>query len=133
MPQNNSIEIAKLQSQVEKYLNLGPTSILFEYSEVSDGTRLDLVTVNPRHNQSFLFHTSVGRDKVEALQHLYDYVQHSYEKRNSYTIQWSIVGENELHTSYFRAKDIPEALDKLYFGRDANALNIFSVVLNPIS
>jgi hypothetical protein len=133
MQQNNSVEIAKLQVHIDKYLNLGATTTLFEYSEVSEGVRLDLVTVNPRHNQSFLFHTTVGRDKVEALQKMSDYVQNTYEKRNSYTIQWSVVGENELHTSYFRAKDIPEALDKLYYGRDANALNIFSVVLNPIS
>ncbi len=72
-------------------------------------------------------------DKVEVLQKMSNFVQNTYENLNSYTSQLGVLRENELHTSYFRAKDIPEALDKLYYGRDANALNIFSVVLNPIS
>ena len=62
-----------------------------------------------------------------------DYVKTHREKKNSYTIQWSMRNSNELHTSYFRAKDVLEAIEKLYFGRDANSLIIFSVVLNPIS
>jgi hypothetical protein len=91
------------------------------------------VTVNPRHNQSFLFQSVEGYDKKDCLKKMLSYIKTSRDKENSYTIQWSIKGERELHTSYFRARDIQEAIDKLIYGRDPNALNIFSVVLNPIS
>ncbi len=130
---NDTIEIAKLQKEIEAYLNLGSTSVIFEFEEPNNKTRLNLITVNPRHNQSFLFQSIEGYDKKDCLEKMLLYVKTSRDKENSYTIQWSVKGVNELHTSYFRSKDIPEALDKLFFGRDPNALTIFSVVLNPIS
>jgi uncharacterized membrane protein len=61
------------------------------------------------------------------------YVQDYKEKENSYTIQWVAKGETELNTSYFRAGNIMDALQKLYYGRDMNTITVFSVVLNPIS
>ena len=61
------------------------------------------------------------------------YVKDYRDKESSYTIQWTVKGENELHTSYFRARTILEALDKLYYGRDATTITVFSVVLNPIT
>ncbi|MFN3342065.1 MAG: hypothetical protein ACK40M_05165, partial [Flavobacteriales bacterium] len=89
--------------------------------------------VNPRHRQSFLFHTVDGYDKVDALRKMLDYVRNYKERESSYTIQWSLRGETELHTSYFRAKNIFDALDKLTYGRDLNSIIVYSVVLNPIS
>jgi hypothetical protein len=62
-----------------------------------------------------------------------DYVKSYREKESPYTIQWTIKGEKELHTSYFRASNVYEALDKLYYGRDMNNITVFSVVLNPIT
>jgi hypothetical protein len=62
-----------------------------------------------------------------------EYVENYKEAESSYTIQWSLKGENSLHTSYFRAKNILGALDKLYFERDPNSITVFSVMLNPIS
>jgi predicted ATP-grasp superfamily ATP-dependent carboligase len=128
-----NLEIAKIQREIENYLSLGSTQMIFDYSESGGQTRLDVITVNPRHNQSFLFHTVEGYDKIDVLKQIRDYVKSFKEKKNSYTIQWSVKGEDELHTSYFRAKDIPEAIDKLHYGRDPNGLTIFSVVLNPIA
>ena len=61
------------------------------------------------------------------------YVQSYKEKENSYTIQWVAKGDTELHTSYFKAGNILDALQKLYYGRDMNTITVFSVVLNPIS
>lgn len=133
MAERENIEIAKLQKDIEAYLNLGSTTIIFDYQNPDNKVRLDLVTVNPRHNQSFLFQSKTGYDKVDALKQMLDYVKTYKEKENSYTIQWATRGEGELHTSYFRAKDIPEAIDKLHFGRDPNSITIFSVVMNPIS
>lgn len=133
MSDQETIEIAKLQGEIESYLNLGSTKIVFDYHDKANQVRLDLVTVNPRHEQSFLFRSETGYDKVDVLKKALDYVKTYKEKDNTYTIQWANRSEEELHTSYFRAKDIPEAIDKLQYGRDPNSIIIFSVVLNPIS
>lgn len=131
--EKQNLEISKRQKEIENYLSLGSTDMIFEYSDSGDGTRLNVITVNPRHSQSFLFHSVDGFNKIDALNKMLDYVRTYKDKMNSYTIQWSVKGENELHTSYFRAKDIPEAIDKLHYGRDPNILTIFSVVMNPVS
>ncbi len=128
-----NLEIAKIQREIEHYLSLESTQMIFDYQESSSGVRLDVITVNPRHNQSFLFHSVTGYDKIDALKQMLDYVQVQRDKKNSYTIQWCVKGQNELHTSYFRAKDITEAIDKLHYGRDPNGITIFSVVLNPLA
>ena len=127
------VEAARIQQQIKDYLGLRTSDLIFEYSTMDGKTKLDLITINPRHNQSFLFHTENGSDKVDALRKMLDYVQNSKEKENSYTIQWVAKGERELHTSYFRSSNILDALEKLYYGRDRNTITVFSVVLNPVS
>src|SRR6478609_6599115 len=127
------VEEARIQQQIKDYLGLRTSDLIFEYSTRDGKTKLDLITINPRHNQSFLFHTENGSDKVDALRKMLDYVQNSKEKENSYTIQWVAKGERELHTSYFRSSNILDALEKLYYGRDRNTITVFSVVLNPVS
>ena len=94
---------------------------------------LDLITINPIHQQSFLFHSSEGRDKIEALEHMLNYVNSQLFIENSYTVQWKLTGSNKIHTSYFRAKNIMDAIDKLYFGRSIASVVIYSVKLNPLS
>jgi hypothetical protein len=133
MTVDKNIEIANLQSEIGKYIGLGQNSLIFNFEEHSRHVVLRLITVNPRHNQSFLFHTTDGANKVEALKHLLDYVKVYKEEDSSYTIQWTLKGENILHTSYFRAKNILGALDKLYYDRDPNSITVFSVMMNPIS
>ncbi|HEY5744519.1 MAG TPA: hypothetical protein VIU12_00455 [Chryseolinea sp.] len=128
------VEAARIQQEIKDYLGLRTSDLVFEYSTV-DGhkVKLDLITINPRHNQAFLFHNETGADKVDALKKMLAYVQQYKEKENSYTIQWVAKGDTELHTSYFKASNILDALQKLYYGRDMNTLTVFSVVLNPIS
>lgn len=127
------VEAARIQREIMDYLGLRSSDLVFEYSSTDGKTRLDMITVNPRHNQAFLFHSVTGGDKVEALRKMLDYVQSYKEKENSYTIQWVVKGGKELHTSYFKAPNIMDALQKLYYGRDMNTITVFSVVLNPIS
>jgi hypothetical protein len=126
-------EAARLQREIQQYLGLEPTQLQFEFRELEGQTRLDLVTVNPRHQQSFLFRYETGRDEVECLQKMLDYVRSYRDTESSYTLQWRTRGDRELQTSYFRAHNAYEALDKLYFGRDLNTITVFSVVLNPSS
>ncbi|MCU0358799.1 MAG: hypothetical protein MUE95_14615 [Cyclobacteriaceae bacterium] len=128
------VEAARFQEEIKTHLGLRPSDLVFEYSSLDGKVRLDLITINPRHNQSFLFHSVTGVDKLDALRKMLDYVQHFKEKENSYTIQWVAKGDNkELHTSYFRAGNVMDALQKLYYGRDMNTITVFSVVLNPVS
>ena len=127
------VEAARIQQEIKDHLGLRSSDLVFEYSTVDGKARLDLITVNPRHNQAFLFHSVTGSDKIDSLKKMLDYVQSYKEKENSYTIQWVAKGGKELHTSYFKAANIMDALQKLYYGRDMNTITVFSVVLNPIS
>ena len=127
------VEAARIQQEVKDYLGLRTSDLVFEYSTQDGKIKLDLITINPRHNQAFLFHSETGADKVDALRKMLDYVQSSKEKENSYTIQWVAKGDKELNTSYFRASNVLDALQKLYYGRDMNTITVFSVVLNPVS
>ena len=135
MPRHNDsdIDISKLQKSIIEALHLSSDQVLYEYRDDAEGVRLDLVTINPRHNQSFLFYTSIGTNKQDALEKTLDYIKEHHQKENTYTIQWIKAGESELQTSYFSAPDIYKALDKLYYGRDMNKVQVFLVKLNPIA
>jgi hypothetical protein len=128
------VEAARIQKEIKSYLGLRSNALIFEYGTLDQNkVKLDLITINPRHNQSFLFHSVTGYDKVDALHKMLDYVQNYREKESSYTIQWIANDDKELNTSYFRASNIYDALDKLYYGRDMNQITVFSVVLNPVA
>jgi hypothetical protein len=127
------VEAARIQQEIKDYLGLRTSDLVFETTAIDGKIKLDLITVNPRHNQAFLFNSETGADKVDALKKMLAYVQNYKEKENSYTIQWVAKGDTELHTSYFRAGNILDALQKLHYGRDMNTITVFSVVLNPIS
>ena len=127
------IELAKIQKAIQSHLGLSSSSLVFNYSMVDGKVKLDLITINPRHNQSFLFHSVTAYEKIDALKSMLEYVKNYREKDSPYTIQWTVKGEKELHTSYFRARNVYEPLDKLYYGRDMNNITVFSVVLNPMT
>jgi hypothetical protein len=129
---DKNIEIVNLQTEIGKYIGMGQNSLIFNFEEHTKYVVLRLITVNPRHNQSFLFHSCEGLTKVDALKSMLEYVK-SYKDEESSYIQWTLKGENILHSSYFRAKNILGALDKLYFDRDPNSITVFSVMMNPIS
>ena len=133
MTKDKNLEIARLQKEIGDYIGMGTDSLVFNFEEKGRRTKLHLITLNARHNQSFLFHASEGSDKANALEAMLDYVRTYKDASSSYTIQWSVRGENVLNTSYFRAKNVLEALDKLFYDRDPNSITVFSVMLNPIS
>ena len=126
-------EVAGLQREIQQHLGLDAAQLRFEFRVLDGLTRLDLITVNPRHQQSFLFRYETGRDEVECLHKMLAYVRSFRDTESSYTLQWRARNDRELHTSYFRAHNAYEALDKLYFGRDLNTITVFSVVMNPSS
>lgn len=132
MTRDRNLEIGRLQKEIGDHIGVGQDNLVFNFAE-DKVTKLYLITLNPRHNQSFLFHATEGSDKLDALRNMLDYVRTYKERTSSYTIQWSARGESDLQTSYFRAKNVLEALDKLFYDRDPNAITVFSVILNPIS
>jgi predicted ATP-grasp superfamily ATP-dependent carboligase len=127
------IESARMQKEITSYLGLNSNELVFEFGSQDGKVKLDLITINPRHNQSFLFHSESGYDKLEALKKMMDYVKNYRDRESSYTLQWMTKDDKQLHTSYFRASNILDSLDKLYYGRDRNTITVFSVVLNPVS
>ena len=127
------LRIAELQDKICTKLGIESKNLLFDFHEFADYVDLDLITVNPKHKQSFLFHSTEGRDRIEALEQMFNYVSRNIAVEDSFTIQWSLKGDHELHTSYFRAKSIMDALDKFYFGRSVNSVVVYSVILNPVS
>ena len=133
MTKDRNLEIARLQKEIGAYIGMGQDSLVFNFEEDGKRTKLFVITLNPRHNQSFLFHATEGVDKVDALGTMLEYVKTYKERTSSYTIQWSARGDNSLQTSYFRAKNVLEALDKLFYDRDPNSITVFSVMLNPMT
>lgn len=135
MTRDKNLELARLQKEIGDHIGVGPDSLVFNFEETGNGgrTKLFLITINPRHDQSFLFHATEGSDRMDALRSMLDYVKTYKERTSSYTVQWSARGQNTLQTSYFRAKNVLEALDKLFYDRDPNSITVFSVILNPIS
>ena len=135
MTRDKNLETARLQKEIREYIGMGQDSLVFNFEQRTDGkaTKLFLITVNPRHNQSFLFASSEGSDKVDALRNMLDYVRNYKDATSSYTIQWSSRENRALQTSYCRANNVLEALDKLFYDRDPNSIIVFSVMLNPIT
>lgn len=130
---DNTTEVAQIQAEICKVLGLDSSHVVYLFSEKDGITNLALVTINPKHEQSFLYHSTKGIDKVDALKKMSDYVLKHRKNENSYTLQWILDGDSELHTSYFRANNLYEVLDKFYYGRDIASCKIFSINLNPVS
>lgn len=101
--QDINVELARYQKDIATRLGLDSQNLIFNYKQKNETVRLDLVTVNPKHEQSFLFHTETGTDKVDALKKMLEYIDEHYHQESSMTIQWIKMGENKLHTSYLRA------------------------------
>ena len=126
------VESARIQSEIEKHLGI-EGSLVFDYINEDNKVKINLITINTRHNQSFLFHSEFGIDKIDVLKKMREYVRNYKTQEDSYTIQWRTIGDNELHTSYFRATNMYQALDKLYYNRDINSIQVYSVVMNPVA
>ncbi len=131
---NNNIEIARIQKNIAGILGMPQENLVFNYIEKAETVTLELITINPIHEQSFLLHSLKGLDKIEALTKMEEYLEQKYQQESSYTIQWmQIDDDNQLHTSYFRGKNIYDVLDKFYYGREQNSYKIFSINLNPVA
>lgn len=123
----------EIKNKIAQSLNIGLDQMVFDYHQMPDYVDLDLFTINKVHKQQFFFHSSEGRDKIEALELMLKYVKNKLFIEDSFTIQWKVKGQTKIHQSYFRAINMMDALDKFYFGRSVNSIVIYSIVLNPIA
>lgn len=130
---DENIKVANLQQDIINHLGIAQQNAVFNYKEKDGQIVLDLVTINPKHDQSFLFQSINGTNKSDSLSRMLAYIKSNFEKENTYTMQWLKIGENELHTSYFRAANMYQVLDKFAYNRDLNQYKIFSINLNPMS
>jgi len=122
-----------LQNKIAKSLSMNINQLVFDFHEYPNYVDLDIFTINAVHKQQFFFHSTEGRDKIEALELMLKYTNNQLVIKDSFTIQWKIKGATEIHQSHFRAVNIMDALDKFYFGRSINSITIYSIVLNPIA
>jgi len=125
--------VSQIENKIASTLSIGSHQLIFEYHEMPDYVDLDLFTVNEVHKQQFFFHSTEGRDKIEALELMLKYASNKLFIEDSFTIQWKIKGDTEIHQSHFRAINMMDALDKFYFGRSISSIVIYSIVLNPIA
>lgn len=126
-------EIERKKDEIASYLKLKREFLLFQFTEEQEKTILKLLTINPRHQQTFLLHTSVGFGQLDALNAMVDYVKSLEQTKHTFTVQWSRSSDDELQTSYFRGKTLYEVLDKFYYGKEISDTIIFSISLNPLS
>ena len=60
------VEAARIQQEIKDYLGLRTSDLVFEYTTLDGKVKLDLITINPRHNQAFLFNSETRADKLQA-------------------------------------------------------------------
>lgn len=65
---DNHVRIAELQQYIKDGIGIDKNNILFEFEDKDGQTKLEVITINPNHKQSFLYHTEEGKDKIEALE-----------------------------------------------------------------
>tara|TARA_B100001287_G_scaffold40717_2_gene29892 strand:- start:651 stop:1052 length:402 start_codon:yes stop_codon:yes gene_type:complete len=125
--------VSQIENKIAHSLSIKLDQLVFEYHEMPDYVDLDLFTINEVHKQQFFFHSTEGRDKIEALELMLKYSNNKLFIEDSFTIQWKVKGDTKIHQSHFRAINMMDALDKFYFGRSINSIVIYSIVLNPIA
>ncbi|MBM78132.1 MAG: hypothetical protein CL846_06590 [Crocinitomicaceae bacterium] len=133
MINNITTRVEEIQGKISQSLGLSNNQVVFEFNKMPNYVDLDLFTINAIHKQQFFFHSTEGRDEIEALELMLKYVKNQLIIDDSFTIQWKLKGSTEIHQSHFRAKNMMDALDKFYFGRSVSSITIYSIVLNPLA
>ena len=105
----------------------------FEYKQRA---KVSAFTLNSITQETFLLKEVIGETHLECLTKILEYVEHTKETMNSFTIHWSKKengGLGSYNTSYFYCHHILEAMDKFFLNKDVRDYVIYDVKLNPIS
>ena len=57
----------QIEQKIANFLGLKESQLIFNFRQIDGITTFDLITINPNHQQSFLFHSLKAIDKNEAL------------------------------------------------------------------
>jgi len=127
---------AAIQKLIEKDNNC---SAHFNYESELE-CKIDLITYNPVNKTHFLLHSLIRKDKLTALNALYQHIfelKKSLSEKNvshhSYTVDWYSHPQNKRFISYFYGKDMDEILEKFYYNKLSDSFIIYSIKLNPLS
>lgn len=122
------------EEKIALILGMEVDDLIFEFCDMDNASiLLNLYTKNPYHKEVFLFNSVEALNKEQAFVYMEYYAKNHKIHDKSYTVQWQTVGEHELQTSYFRAKDMYQVLNKFYYNKDAASIILFNISLNPIS
>ena len=79
--------VIEIQEKIAACLSIKTDQLVFEFNEMPDYVDLDLFTINAVHKQQFFFHSTEGRDKIEALELMLKYAKNNFNIEDSFTIQ----------------------------------------------
>lgn len=105
-------------------------TIHFEYN---DGDCITTWTYNHKNKETFLLTKQKGKNYIECLHKILNFVETNEKVYNSYTVIWSRKGRTERVTSYFRCTDVVEVTNKFFEGKDKNLYHVYEIKMNPIS
>ena len=121
----------RLLQELRSYFGYADDQIEFAWSDHEGLYEVALFTYNPRHTHRFLFHKAQGSNRVQALQALLEYTQTHRDRELSYTIQWRVAGESELH-ELLQCRQHSDGAGQILRGKDPHTVQVFSVALNPV-
>jgi len=120
--------------------NLDHCTIHFEYTPDSaifnnGKTLLKVKTYNPKKIATFLLVESSASSEGECAEYAYTELIHmiNSDGYSTYTIEWHKKDDHTIQLSYFYAKNVFDALTKLYHDMGPDNVIFHSMKLNPIS
>jgi len=109
------------------------SNIQFEYKMRA---KVSAFTLNSVTKETFLLKEVTCETHLECFNKILDYVEHTKESMNSFTVHWSKKENGTLgsyNTSYFYCHHILEVMDKFFANKDVKDYVIYDVKLNPLS
>lgn len=98
---------------------------------------LKVTTYNPKKNVSFLLLEVEGKTEIEVINLAYQLLckmRSGNENYQTYTLEWSKIGENITNKSYFCAKNPIHVLTKFYSEFEKyDSVVFYSLKMNPIA
>ncbi|NIK72758.1 hypothetical protein FHS56_000244 [Thermonema lapsum] len=137
--QPTEVLIKELELEEAIRRQLEDARIYFDYSLIQNPEdaknpliKLDLITINPQHNQKFLFHSVRGHSKIDLLEQMIDYIKNYKKNLESYEIEWMDAQlPDKVQVSWFRGNDIFDVLNKFYYDKEKSRFRILKIKLMP--
>jgi hypothetical protein len=107
-----------------------------QFVEYKMRAKVSAFTLNSVTKETFLLKEVTGETHLECFNKILDYVEHTKESMNSFTVHWSKKENGTLgsyNTSYFYCHHILEVMDKFFANKDVKDYVIYDVKLNPLS